>query len=210
VVTLNKQGGSMGMPEEMRQAIQSKQDSKTESPSQELKEKVSEDVTDTPEGEKDYLSTGASDILKKLGITVEDKDVGQLILKGSLAKTIEVIPKFLTVTLKTMVTAEYDAIDEFIGREIIDLKMTTQGMETRKSVLRLCFAVTQINGKALLPTIPKLPDGEIDYQGVIRQMRPIFKNMSASVVDKIVQKRDAYELAMSMVVDNPESLLKNS
>ena len=213
MVTLNKQGGSMGMPEEMRESIQKKQEQKSapippqnqEVPEEEISLSSKEAST-----EEDALTVGAQDILKRLGITIEEKDFQQLIIKGHIAKNVEIIPKYLTATLKTMTTEEFDTVDAIVGKEVRDLTMTSQGAEARRAVLNLCFAVTHINGKPLLAAPPRTESGALDYHEVIKQLRPVFRGMSATVVDRIIEKRNAYEVALNLATKDPTLLLKNS
>lgn len=222
---MNGTGGSMGIPQEMRDAMEQQQAQKNararrengEPPVDNIKEvdsthpdleTKSEESTDTKEAP--HKEVGAKQIFKRLGIELGEEDIQKIIFKGYVEKEVSIVEKYLKAKLKTLTTEEYNLVDEVIADEAKNSDMSVDGYNARKSVLTVACGLVELNGKPVIKKVPKEDDGSVDLKKYMLLKRQVLDKMSGSVVDKLIESHGAFSLGVNMAIRNPEDLLKNS
>lgn len=217
---LNNAGGSMGIPQDMREAMDKQaEEKKARQRREEGKPPVDEVKVDSihpdveasaDKKEETQKEVGANQIFKKLGIDMTEEDIQKIIFKGYVEKEVAIVGKHLRAKLKTLTTEEYDIVDEVLADEAKNTNMTMDGYNGRKSVLTVAMGVVEFNGKPVVRQVPKDEDGQIDIKQLMLLRRQVLDKMSASVVDKLIETHGAFTMGVNMAVRNPEDLLKNS
>lgn len=202
--------GSFGIPPEIQEAAQRARASaaKPAAPP------VVEEPQATPEEEAiDDKVAEASDptkILETLGIKFSDELLQQLIFKGSVEQTINIVPGKLTAKCKTLTVEDHDLVDEIMAGEVQDIKMTNTGFENRRSLLVLSFGILELAGKPVCKAIVDKDSKTIDKVATAKKRREVLQAMAPGIVNLMAQKHGAMTVAFNMIAADPGEYLKNS
>lgn len=215
--------GSFGIPPQIaeageraranaRQNVKTAGEEKPEDEGKERKPEVEEDVPtqeDIQKVAKVVENSNPVAALKTLGIEFNDEVLQNLIFKGFVEKTIEIVPGKLTAKLKTLTVEDHDLIDEMMAKESGEIKMTGAGYENRRSMLILCFAASELAGRIIhKPVLNK--DKTIDVVETVKKRREALKKMNPGVVNIMIQKHSAMSISLNMIAAEPGAYLKNS
>ena len=222
--TPNGPRGSFGMPEEMKEAMEKRKMQQEERGNEggvrEIEDNMGFDAPSQPsktpdnpeeEDEKEELATdhGPRETLKELGIEPTEKDFHDLIFRGYLEKTIEIatIPgtetKF-TAKLKSLVSDEIDAIDELIGEDLDRRRITREGLDIRKSMWTLAFAVLELSGRPTAKTVLD-KEGKPDKLETAKARRKVLASLNPFIVDQLIRKHAQMVTSYNAILLNPKS-----
>lgn len=149
-------------------------------------------------------------ILETLGISFDEETLQQLIFRGSVEKTIDIVKGKLTAKCKTLTVEEHDLVDEILAEEVQNIKMTNAGFENRRSLLILAFGVTELAGKAVCKPVLEKDKKTLDKVATAKKRREVLQAMSPGIVNIIMQKQAAMTVAFNMIASDPGAFLKNS
>lgn len=149
-------------------------------------------------------------ILESLGITFDDELLQQLIFKGYVEQTIDIVKGKLTAKCRTLTVEDHDLVDELLAKETEDTKMTNTGFENRRAMLVLAFGVSELAGKQVAKPIINKESKTIDKVATANQRRKVLQAMAPGVVNLMIQKHGAMTVAFNMIAADPGDYLKNS
>jgi hypothetical protein len=201
--------GSFGIPPEMQEAMErsKKAEEKPREPEAPLPPLPDAEVA--KDNEEFVKEISATSRLKEIGVVVDDKDFDTLLFKGYIEKDISVVEGKITPSFKTLITEEYDTIDELLAEELAAVSMTRDGADVRKTMWGMAMAVTKINGKPTVKAIMK-EGNEVDLKATAKARRKVLSQMSPFVIDEMTRKFAVFTAAIRSMVNNPKELLKNS
>ncbi len=155
-------------------------------------------------------------LLADIGVKISADDWSDLFFRGSLEKTIHVADmpqedgtvKPFSVTVKTLIGAEYDDADGLLADEIRDLSMTRDGMETRRQMWIFAFAIQKVNGRALCKPVTKVDPATKqvlpDPKGTAKAKRTVLSQMSPLVIRMALDKYWIFLEQMNALAANPK------
>lgn len=209
--------GSFGMPPEMQENLRRHQESK------EVKKDAPPPVVDedaaapAPIVDEAVVEEEKTDpltpILKNLGIEITDADVESMIFKGSISKEIMLVnlaKRPLKGTFRTVTADEWEQIDELWMEEAKDKLISHEGLDNRRSMWVMSYAVTHLNGNPLSKPIYLEGTKELDSRAMARQRHKALKNLDAMLINKIVKTQSAFAMAMRMMMENPDGNFTNA
>jgi len=222
--------GSFGIPPQMKAAEEKfrEERAKGQDPVEEAGESAEFDFE--PEATKPgILEPAANSIasqnpqtpteaLRRIGVELDDEDFQKLFFRGFIEKEVNIFPgrggqKSFTITFKTLTGQEYDEVDELLADDIQGVKMTNDGYATRRNMWTLAFAVSQLAGKPVCkPVMKASSSGEVvDTKETAKKRRDVLSRLSGSVISKMMRTFGVFSVAVSDLVESPESdLLKKS
>lgn len=153
---------------------------------------------------EDLAKLDPQDILKALDITYDEKDLQSILLTGTLEKEIKIV-KSLTAKIHLLRTSEVEAVDELVANDITTRKFTQLGVENRRNLWTLCFAIEAINGKQLTKT--SRTKDPLEYA---KEKEAIIQGMSPALLDAITRKHASMQIAYNTILFGEDSdSLKN-
>ena len=211
--------GSFGIPPEMKEAMA---DARTEREQRDKKAAPEVDEAPARETEEDWpLAEAGPDAvtdktakkvdpiasLAEIGVTVTDDDFHNLVFKGYIEKTVEVLSHGsmkLSATLKTLTTEELDIVDELVAEDLETIKMTNNGADTRRSMWTMSIAVTKLQGKPVA-AVEVGQKGEVDLKKMARAKREVLKRLNPAVIDKMISAHVRITTCYNLMVNEPGS-----
>lgn len=208
--------GSFGIPPQMQEALNRQQQQQSKKAQEEASERVEaeaqieEDVETSKEEEAEVKPLNPVEMLTKIGVDFNDKDLHQLLFKGFIEKDVPVVKNVLTATFKTLTGDEYDAVDELVADDIKNVPMTGDGYQTRRAMWIISLGVTKLQGKPVCKPVMGQDGVTIDIRETAKARRKVLGALAPSVSNQLIQKHGALTVAMDLITANPESVLKNS
>lgn len=166
-----------------------------------------------PEAKPDDAVAEASNpnkVLETLGITFSEELLQQLIFKGFVEHTVDIVKGALTAKFKTLTVEEHDMVDEMLAEETEEVKMTNSGFENRRSLLVLGFGVVELAGKPVTKPVLEKGAKTVDKRATARKRREVLQAMAPGIVTLMIQKHGAMTLAFNMIASEPGEHIKNS
>lgn len=206
-----KPQGSFGIPPQVAEAGQKAREeaqARDEAKPHEKEEKIvfekEENLTDESIKEFDPLS-----VLKGLGMDFKEETFQKLIFQGCVDHSMKILS--VATKFKTLTVEEYDLIDQLLAEELNDKAMTKEGVEQRRSLITLSFAIMELNNKPVTKPIMigTGKDKEIDIMGTAKERRIVLTKMSPVFVNQLIKSHASFTVAFNYIATNPEKYLKN-
>lgn len=159
-------------------------------------EKDPDKKVDAVDKTEEFRKTKAS-YEEMLGVKVTEEDLTEYIFRGRIVKKdIVAIKNRVKVAFQTLTPSEIDAVDEYMAklRSNGDKPRTIEGTTNLRTIRQLCYAWTEINGKALPKDIEKKAEA-ISQMGVV-------------VVNRVVEAFRMFDLLVEMALREEEFLKK--
>jgi hypothetical protein len=223
----NPQGvkGSFGIPAEHREAMEKRKAAQeaghAEEPSAQAAESsegwpMEEGTSAQPdnpdeapgETEESFLGKGPREVLKKIGVEPTEKDFHDLIFRGYIEKTVDIVQNpvskmKLTAKLKSLTNEELDFVDELLANDLDSVKATRDGLETRRGMWVMSFAIIELSGKIL--TKPILSDGKPDLKAMAMVRRKVLTNLSPFILREIMKVHAELVTSFDALLWEPKS-----
>jgi hypothetical protein len=211
--------GSFGIPEEMMENVRRTQETKaregkpvaevveseeTPSEAEESGEAPQPNLEDNKEMVKQLNPMRA---LQKLGIEFKEGELHDLLFNGYYEKEVEIVKGHFNATIKTLTGEEYDMVDELLGEDLENLKMTRDGLSVRNTMWILAFGITKLHGKAICK--PVMVDKVFSAKETAKEKRKVLSKLSSALLNKMGQVHGTVTTAIRLISEDPD-LLKNS
>lgn len=164
--------------------------------------------------QKEIRSISPKSLLKAIGVDFQEEDLTSIVFKGYVEKEAPIIKlpgksKPLTVTLHLLQTEELDLVDELCAEDLASTKMTNMGVENRRSIWTMAFAVVAVAGKPLAKPV-KDEGGEIDKKATALERRKVLLSMAPGMIDEMVRRHTVMQMAYNSILfgDEGEELKK--
>jgi hypothetical protein len=212
-INASEKQSSFGIPPEMKKA---EEDFRAKAERARLEKEApiaaEEELAEDAEGEtKEFKQKTPIEHLKTLGIDLQEDDFQHLFFQGYVEKNVVIwagkngAPNF-TATIKTLTGEESDLADELMMESLGERKganISSAGLDQRRAVAFLAFAVTKLNGKNIPPNPLKLKDGSLDLKGMAELRRDIIKNLSVAHINKLNRLHASMTATIAHVVEDP-------
>lgn len=198
---------------------------KTDIPEDDSVEKMSDDdkakvlaSASTTLGANFYREMGKispTSLLKAIGLAPSEDDFHSLLFRGFIEKTIDicknpVAKKAMTAKLRSLTAEEMDYVDELIAEDIDSLKVTTVGIEQRRSLWVMSFGVREIEGRSLCRPIYHEGTKDVDAKQMARERRKVLSKLNPILIDEMIRKHALMVNAYNAILfDKEGETLKN-
>jgi len=209
--------GSFGIPPDIKEAHDKKvaeaaaRNEAPPPPPQAEDWPMGEAVDQQEEDEAPALETPI-DILRKIGIELTEKDFTDFIFRGSVSKVVNVASNplgegQLTAKIKAITTGELDLVDELLAEDIEKGNLTRDGLDNRKSLWILAFAVIELNDKPLArPVIDK--DKVYLPKETARERRKVLSELNPAIVNKLINLHATFVSCLNSMIMDDKSVKK--
>lgn len=155
----SRQTGSMGMPLEMKEAVQ-RAEMNRRKPQEDAEQEASQPVVETGstatpatklEDERQIARARAEDeirlIEEEMGIKISPDDIIHYVKQGRLLKAVEIVPNALAVTYQTLTGEDLEKIEAHMFEFRNSAKATSTGIETEQALTNLSYGLAVYNGR---------------------------------------------------------------
>lgn len=208
--------GSFGIPQELKEAHEKKRaeaEARSEAPPAKQEDwPMEENQAAVEQGEEVQEENSPLDVLKGIGIELSEKDFTDFIFRGSISKTVPIVANplgggQLTAKLKTITTGEMDLVDELLAEDIDRGNITRDGVEIRKSLWILSFAITELNDRPIAkPILDK--DKVFLPKETARERRKVLSELNPVVVNKMINIHGTFVSCLNAMIMDDKSVKK--
>ncbi|NDC22648.1 MAG: hypothetical protein EBZ49_00735 [Proteobacteria bacterium] len=205
--------GSFGIPPEMQEAMNKKQEKKE--PVSAPIPPAAEEVAPKEPIPKEAITNASVDdsdpirILERLGGKFDNDDFQKLLFKGYYETELDVVKGRFRATFRTLTGAEYDEVDELLALEVKNTEMTNDGFMARRSMLIISYGVTHLMGKPVAKPV-LTSDKVVDTKATALERRKALSALAPAITNKLIQTHGTITVAMNQIVENPDKYIKNS
>ena len=148
-------------------------------------------------------------VLKALGMEFKEDIFQKLIFNGYVDHTMKVLS--IPVKFKTLTIEEYDLVDQLLAEELNAKQMTKDGVENRRALITLSFAMQEMNKKPITKPIMigAGKEKELDIMETSKERRVVLTKMSPVFVNQLIKHHTSFTIAFNYIATNPEKYLKN-
>lgn len=152
------------------------------------------------------------EILTRHGVELEDEDFHKVLFKGFMEKEVVIVPAFrsvkaLSATFHTLTVQEYDEVDELLAEDMREVKMTQDGLNSRRSMWILSYGIVRLQGKPVHNPIyiGEGADKEFDSKATARKRREVLGKLGHAAVNRMIHLHAAITIAIEAIVHDPEA-----
>lgn len=150
------------------------------------------DLEPAPDGTKRGFSKKPIEILRDMGIEPQEEDFHDLIFRGYIEKEVEILKNPVTkkpfkVEIKALTAEEVDMVDELLMEEVGGMRITTEGMEARRSTWILSVAIQKISGRNIVKEANHSDEkGVVNKKSLAKAKRSVILKLNPFILSKIV------------------------